>query len=201
MLTFKQISEKRLLAARVIEQAHLYDWSVQGFGLIRTYLPGNKRLHIWSQRFKIQDATTLHSHPWNFTSHVLAGRMHEIVAEKVTIEQASCLDSNVLKAKENKILCGEDAKVITSTDCFLSTKVTYHQAGLSYSHKYSDIHASLPSFDCVTLIEREPLDDPDHAYSYTLNDDPWVSAEPRGIDHNEIEGSLNRAHASLVALL
>jgi len=54
-----------------------YEWQVQGFGMLRTYLdgPGEPRLQIWDQRLATWSNNAIHDHPWAFTSTILAGTL------------------------------------------------------------------------------------------------------------------------------
>src|SRR5258708_2442216 len=53
-------------------------WSVQGFGMMRTYIgppdnPKEYRLNIWDRELAVPNVSTIHDHPWHFDSIVIGG--------------------------------------------------------------------------------------------------------------------------------
>lgn len=52
-----------------------HEWQVQGFGMLRTYLPGDTepRLQVWDQRLACWGNNAIHDHPWAFRSTIVAG--------------------------------------------------------------------------------------------------------------------------------
>lgn len=62
-------------ARSVLEHADSYDWTTMGFGMIRTYLDVDKqwRLNVWDDRLQVPGVSTIHDHPWSFTSFICAG--------------------------------------------------------------------------------------------------------------------------------
>lgn len=66
----------RPLVRSVLENWANHRWSLQGFGMLRAYLSDRKlRLHVWNSKFAVPDVTTIHDHPWNFESLVVAGKI------------------------------------------------------------------------------------------------------------------------------
>lgn len=41
----------------VLEQPHRREWSLQGFGMLRTYLSFDMRLNIWNRQFRIPNVS------------------------------------------------------------------------------------------------------------------------------------------------
>lgn len=56
---------------------HCREWTVQGFGMLRTYLDDDQttRLQVWDQRLATWANNAIHDHPWNFTSTIIAGTL------------------------------------------------------------------------------------------------------------------------------
>jgi hypothetical protein len=55
-------------------------WTVQGFGMIRTYIPGpvydkQFRLNVWDSRLRVPNVSVMHDHPWDMTSWIISGLM------------------------------------------------------------------------------------------------------------------------------
>jgi hypothetical protein len=54
------------------------EWTAQGFGFLRTYFgppdqPKRFRLNLWDARFTVPNVSTIHDHPWDFKSLIVAG--------------------------------------------------------------------------------------------------------------------------------
>lgn len=63
----------KLLVKAVLEHAQVYTWQLQGLGMLRLYLNKATRLHVWHSGFSVPGASTIHTHPWDFKSEVVAG--------------------------------------------------------------------------------------------------------------------------------
>ena len=59
----------------ILENWENYEWQVQGFGMLRTYLGGSgePRLQVWDQRLARWGNNAIHDHPWAFESTIYAG--------------------------------------------------------------------------------------------------------------------------------
>ena len=60
-------------------------WTVQGFGLLRCYPfreTKDVRLHIWNSDLRIEHVSDIHTHPWDFTSHIICGYIHNHLYEE-----------------------------------------------------------------------------------------------------------------------
>lgn len=179
----------KALTKAILEHPGDFNWTLQGLGMLRTYLSPEIRLHIWHSDFKfVEDgevASELHTHPWNFNSVVVAGR----VRNYRFIESAgTSLDSGqAIPRRRQTIRCGQGGGLIGDpVDVFLSEQPTEtFDEGASYAQLAQEIHRSVPDDGTVTIIEREFLEDTEHAFVYFKGD--WVSAEPRPATDEEIE--------------
>ena len=54
-------------------------WSVQGLGMLRTYITKELRLHLWNPALEAPGASKLHTHPWDLHSVVLSGQIVDTV--------------------------------------------------------------------------------------------------------------------------
>ncbi len=75
-------------------------WSAQGFGMLRKYLPGNRRLHVWTKAVYVPSVTLLHTHSWDFTSLILRGVIHNFKFNRVPGDPTH---------NEYRLKCGEKA--------------------------------------------------------------------------------------------
>jgi hypothetical protein len=62
---------------------------------------------------------------------------------------------------------------------------TYY-AGDVYALQAHQVHESIPNAGTITLIERRPLADPDHATVFYEAAKGWVSPEPRPATAKEL---------------
>ena len=155
-----------------------YEWSLQGFGMLRLYLPNDRRLHVWSSDHAVEGVSTIHTHPWHFTSTVLSGQV-----EDVLYCNPPCVRIASRPYRVARILCGEGGGIEGDpagrpTRLGTCARVVY-LPGQQYRRRASDIHSSNPKPGTVTLVERKPLADCDHAEVYWPDGGDWVSAEPR----------------------
>src|SRR5258708_2352757 len=83
------IQVEQLLTAAAVRSILEYpnggrEWSVQGFGMLRTYLDEQHtyRLNIWTDELASPGVSLIHDHPWHFHSWILAGKLtNEIFKE------------------------------------------------------------------------------------------------------------------------
>lgn len=70
----------RLVHDDVLAYSERHEWTLQGFGMLRTYLGEDRRLrlHVWDSRFRTTDVSDIHDHPWDFESLVLRGSIRDV---------------------------------------------------------------------------------------------------------------------------
>lgn len=148
--------------------------------MLRLYLSKEVRLHVWDSSFKVTNVSTIHDHPWEFDSIIIAGGL----------EQERFIESATGEAYSFSVLrCG-------AGNCERSTpKITHLQKqpkesyteGDSYTQSREEIHNSIPLDGTVTIITRRfTSKDEDHARVFWKEGD-WVSAEPRPASVHEIK--------------
>lgn len=175
-------------------------WSLQGFGMLRTYLSPQLRLHVWDPAFRVPNVTEIHDHPWDFTSVVLAGRIRN-VRYRDDRDALDTLDRPTHVC--SRIMCGPqptepDAKIGVARLVVASEDV--HVAGESYAQKAAELHASYADPGTVTLCRRSPVEgrSPDHALVYWPLGGERVSAEPRPATDDEIDAIVGAALEKMI---
>lgn len=166
--------------------AHPFDreWSIQGFGMLRTYLDDEhtERLHIWDVDTAVEDVSTIHDHPWDFTSRIVRG---EIRNQRFVMHDPASGHPEFFSAR---IRCGEGGGLVSEparvTIC--SQGVERYEAGGTYSMLAPELHESFPSQGAVTVISRSFHADRDIATVCWRTGD-WISAEPRLATRSEVE--------------
>lgn len=180
----------------------LPEWSVQGLGMLRLYLSRNKtvRLHVWDRSLLVVGAAPAHTHPWDFSSLVVAGRMrnqrYDVVAPDD--ESLETRGPHVSWWNGTEILCGPGthqtapgAERVRLKELDMET----YYPGETYKQERAEIHQSFPEDGTVTIVTRTFGPDPDHARVYWRGPEgsPWISAEPHAADPNTVRTVLLRS--------
>lgn len=159
-----------------------YEWSVQGLGMLRTYVSETERLHIWHEDIRDPKASPIHDHPWSFKSEVLWGTVRQTrfeyrhrkgFTQEWNMQPIHCGEGGGLK--------GESILVDLEEQPFEA-----YSSGQVYQQLANEIHWSRPSNNCVTLITRQYGEDRDTAHVFWPKDEEWGSAEPRPATRAEI---------------
>ncbi len=168
------------LVKNILLKADSYEWTIQGLGMLRTYLSKDVRLHIWHQDAIETDVSELHTHPWDFESLIIAGKMTDYVYHEK--------QSATLRYLRSDLQCGEGGCLMgdpTPVNLACIHKGEY-EPGQSYHRDAEQIHRSVFEDGTVTLIRRFFHEDEDHALVYWPVGDKWGSAEPRPASEAEV---------------
>ena len=161
------------------------DWTVQGFGMMRCYLPGpvydkQFRLNIWDHRLTTPGVSIIHDHPWDFKSWIINGDFKNVryVEDFYNGEPHNCMS----------IVTGEVGGPIgLSVPTNLRVNSTeYYTTGDTYQQRAKEIHASYPESGTVTLNERTRVDEASHARVFWPKGLEWGDAIPRKATQAEI---------------
>lgn len=165
------------LVQNMLEHPERHDWSLQGLGMLRTYLDADHRLrlHVWTEAGANEGVSELHTHPWDFTSIVIAGE----VINRIYIKELSGAGDK--EWQEQTIRCGEGGGLVGEPEIVKLTEkpLERYGSGETYSQYARQIHQSSPADGTVTIIKRTFGKDTEHAYVYFPVGDEWVTAEPR----------------------
>lgn len=176
----------RLLIQKILEKATNYDWSLQGMGMLRLYLTDAIRIHVWDSTYRIPNVSMIHSHPWNFSSEVIAGKMMNV---RYTLRQGNSFNLIMIK-------CGIGAAVEKDYgQVGLQSQKELYQSGEVYEQIATEIHKTEAEDGTVTLVTRTMREDlsRDHAFMYIPKGYEFVSAEPRPATFEEVSGITRRA--------
>jgi hypothetical protein len=179
--------------AEVLDHPEDYTWTLQGFGMLRTYLdPDEKaRLHIWDLDSAVPDVSTMHNHPWDFTSQLYYGGL---VNYRYDITKANpnhhCYPTHLaspIRTGEGGFIHGKPYLVTASL-----TETETLWPGDSYHQEAEEFHESMPMPGTVTVIEREFTKVRDQAVTCWAKNGKWVSAEPRPATEAEVRHFLDK---------
>lgn len=180
---------KKLVQA-VLKSPHNLRGSVQGLGMMRTYLSDEIRLHIWDKSLKIPSVTPLHDHPWHLDSHIVVGELRQNRFRIVPQGTPSAEEFNTTTIK-----CGEGACTLTDTiQVMLRRKpLEVYREGEEYRQHKNEIHESFPVDGTVTIVTRKFTANRDAARVFWKGTGAFISAEPRGATSVEIERITERS--------
>lgn len=171
---------KRLVQS-VLEHRMAYDWSLQGFGMLRTYISKELRLHVWDSRYRTLSVSDLHTHPWSFDSLIVAGQMQNRRWSRISRDDIKAdIDREFL---EHELRCGTGGGLTHAHNDKFVTLAPHpwetYQEGETYHQRDTEIHQSSFLDGTVTLIYRTFNEDEDHASVFVPTGQEWISAEPR----------------------
>lgn len=179
-----RLTEELLL----LNRSHDARWSVQGLGMMRYYLCGGDRnqlrslrLHIWHSKLRTPGVSTIHTHPWGFTSHVVAGRL---VNQKYSLVTGEDAYPNVHPYMRQGLICGTGGHLdgdSVPVRLFSGSPSTVISPGQHYSQGAEEIHETEAMDGTITLVERRKAAEAsaDRAEVFWPAGHHWVSAEPR----------------------
>lgn len=177
-------NKKQLFVRKILEKAHSYEWSFQGFGMLRLYLSDNLRLHVWDNTHAVPNVSLVHNHPWDFNSEVICGKITNVRYSE---------SPRGSPFKYATILCGpKGGKCSEEKEIFLlqEKNPSSYTRKSEYYQSADEIHKSIPENGTVTLVERMFKPDTDHALVFWEKGNEWVSAEPHRATVAEIDSAV-----------
>lgn len=185
---WRPIGEAQTLARFILENAEKFQWSLQGLGMLRLYLPGDARLHVWDTRFAFPGASPVHDHlQWGLTSTILSGRLTNYRYREGSGEEfhwarfKAGYNAKQLHAPETTLLERQPAEI--------------YRPGDSYSQAPNEIHETQADWGTVTLMQKRPTADGETARIFWPAGTVWGSAEPRAATPEEVKAITNYALA------
>lgn len=177
----------RALVRNVLENPAGREWSVQGFGMMRTYIDPQKvyRLNVWDSRFQVPGVSTIHDHPWDFISWIMGGQFtNRRYVEDYTRGEFydHALIHTGIGGDNSDTMRGKTAGIVR----LRAEPDEVYQPGDTYRQVAEEIHASLYTNGTVTLNERVRRPDGDHAKVYWPQGQQWVDAQPRLATPSEV---------------
>lgn len=173
-----------------------HPWTIQGFGMLRLYLDAGQvgRLHIWdTKQMAVEDVSTVHDHPWDLDSRIISGMLCN---QRYDVVGYSPCGSRGEPWMAQLIKTGEGGHPLDAPQQWWLRRrpVETYSPGDTYHQDAPEIHESLPSRGCVTVVQRTFSRQRDIATSLYRDTVEWVSAEPRPATREEI------AHFTTLAL-
>lgn len=159
-----------------------YGWQVQGFGMLRIYLPGpgEPRLQVWDQRLATWTNNAIHDHPWAFESTIFAGLLYN---QRFDIRPQ---DNEYANGHQTEITPGTRGGLLTERpvqSCLIRpVPIEVYSMGESYSQTHREMHLTKYLQGTVTLITRHDREEQDIArvawYGASDEQPPFVNPYP-----------------------
>lgn len=182
----------RATVKSILEHGLDHEWSVQGFGMLRTYLDAEKRyrLNLWDSAFAVPNVSIIHTHPWDFRSWIASGEFTNIRYSQVDY------DPGLPPYNAMLLTPGDQGGPITRLpNVFLvPNRPENFTAGGTYAQRSQEIHASYYTDGTVTINDRTGRGPKDEAIVYWMHGS-WVDAKPRNATFIEIQDACGRALA------
>lgn len=162
-------------------------WTVQGFGFLRTYFgpasnPKRFRLNLWDHRFTVPNVSTIHTHPWDFTSVIVAGIFGNV---RYTYDRTGCTHHF---AKLHTGVGGGIVRDTTHERSLMPSKPELYGPGDTYHQLSDEIHETFFKNGAVTVNER--IGDTSEADVYWPFGTDWVDAIPRDATRDEVSSAV-----------
>jgi hypothetical protein len=181
------------LVRAVLEHWDAYEWTVQGFGFIRTKLGSVGRIHVWDSTLAVPRVSTIHTHPWPLKSTIISG---ELINQRFNVCDYGlpylCSD---IATGEGGHLIGEPTEV-----AIVGRSPEFYTTGQIYTQDPDEFHRSIPQDGTVTLLERPQGPPLEKARVLFPRRTSWVSAEPRPAHDHETKRAIDCAVARWVSL-
>jgi hypothetical protein len=167
---------------RVLDNPYDYNWSLQGFGMLRTWLDpdGIERLHIWDPGSEVAGVSTIHNHPWDFNSRIVSGVMTN-VRYRIDSQAGDPYNKSSIRTGAGGHLLGDPEETLIES---IGSEALL--PGEQYSQLAEDFHESMPIAGTVTVITRS-FRFQRVATTCWPHGTEWVTAEPRPATRQEID--------------
>lgn len=190
----KNVKPLQLAILAILDKADQYQWSVQGFGMLRLYIRDIGRLHIWDDALRYPGVSMIHNHSWDLRSTIVCG---EVVNHIYTREELCGF-----AYKTHRMITGYDCVTVTpEVDCrLLPEKAWSYGAGDVYKQTAHVIHETQAQNGTVTLMERHEDANGEADIFWPVGFE-WGTARPKAATSEEVERTVARALQVLTASL
>lgn len=189
-MALTNVKPLQLAVLAILDKADQYEWSVQGLGMLRHYIRGQGRLHIWDSKLRYPGASLIHNHSWDLRSTVVAGRL---------VNTRFQIDPVVgYKFKTQRLVTGYKTHMVSQVEdvLLLPDPREIYLPGDDYVQTAKVIHQTEADDVTVTLMERtEDVDG--EADVFWPAGESWVTAKPRPATLVEIAETVVRAIAAI----
>lgn len=174
----------------ILINAHLFKWELWRTGMLRLDIDENTVLHIWDMRYRDENVTLIHDHPFNLSSIVIAGKILNQRYWQYSPDARFARDRPELHFKQQRIVCGAAGCVLSEPTALVlqTAPVEIITAGQSYNQEHFVVHKTDAADGTVTLVRRIFPTNVDRysANVYVAGDKEWGDAKPREATTEEV---------------
>lgn len=176
------------------------EWTAQGFGFLRTYFgpaeqPKRFRLNLWDSRFTVPNVSTVHDHPWDFTSLIAGGQFCNVRYTMTNVMNVPDSDLTHCFTTIKTGVAGGLEKSPTRYCALRAMRPELYAPGDTYFQNASEIHETCFKDGSITLNERTVVGDGEHARVFWPCGTEWVDAIPRPATREEVSSAVERSLA------
>lgn len=186
------------LICAILDRPRAHEWTTMGFGMIRTYLdPAHRwRLNIWDDRLQVPGVSTIHDHPWSFTSWGFAGTLYNTRFEVHDLGTTSRVQPTHCY---QDIKTGEGGGPVGGTKLAILKRHNIETIlpGQSYTQRLDEVHETTFERGTVTLNDRSAPTEAYTARVFWPHGEKWVDAMPRLALAREIDDAVEMARILL----
>lgn len=181
------------IVKQVMENPFNYEWELQGFGMLRTYIDKDTRLQIWLKDFIVPNVTDIHTHPWDFQSFIYQGQIRNNIFSEYGLQNS--VQGEWFQCDKCLILTGEHAYVKERNIIILKPNGSFdYFRGDTYFHEKNIPHRIDFIDGTITILTKSNIHEDSLAYSYVKGfNNEWVSAAPRIATKEEIQTFIDAA--------
>lgn len=177
----------RPLVANILQDDRR-EWTVQGFGFLRTYFgpadaPKKFRLNLWHSKFTVPNVSTIHDHPWNLKSVIIAGQPFTNLRYKMRTHSGLYQPTHSYMTIKTGIGGGVEQGEIYDADLVPGFEEEYRPGDI-YRQQALEVHETKFVDGAVTLNER--IGDTERARVFWPYGTDWVDAIPRAATREEV---------------
>lgn len=187
----------QVLTLAILDNQLAYQWSVQGFGVLRLYIRDVGRLHIWDSALRYPGVSMIHNHSWDLRSTIIFGCL--VNTRYTTIPPEGYVPWPRPERYEGKrLITGYQTRDVVKLEpvTLYPDVVETFRSGDEYAQKAHEIHRTDAFDGTVTLMLRKE-DENGQADVYWPAGTEWGTAKPRPATLEEIKSTVERALASI----
>lgn len=178
----------QITVVAILDHATDFEWTVQGFGMLRLYIKDFGRLHIWDSALRYPDVSMVHNHSWDLQSTIVSGEVVNTRYKRIWTGD---------RYHGHRIVCGVtfDGTVEANLGTVnLSPELVETLGpGQNYKQEAHEIHRTDAADGTVTIMKRQLEDVAGQADIYWPYGTKWGSAKPRIATTEEITNTADRA--------
>lgn len=181
------------LVYSILNKWRSYEWSVQGFGMLRTKLAGVGRIHVWDSRLRAPAMLSdIHAHPWDLMSSIISG---ELINQRLQSEHDSIPIEGYVPYWKCGIATGEGGGLVGEPQrvYVVWNQPEFYHSGDDYTQLRTEVHRSIPQDGTVTLLSRTQGPPLEKTFVYWPQGLQWQTAEPRPAQEWETERAIELA--------